>query len=1414
MTNINQFKNFRLFSLVAYSQIIIKILFYLSLQLFCAHSIAQTTLENNINQASADTQNSSIPLARQYEIQGDKFVSKSNYKKAIEAYKKSIQLQPDKNLEKRIKRLQAYLGITNSSLSGGERIFALPHSITINKPQALSDHSPALPPEYTKKIKTTEIQQQFNSMISPALLENMAVTKADLKPMENFIDTGTITTTISLLKQLYGKLTPEQKQILEKQFDAYYQYPSDEVIKQFQVLNKILYQAIELKTRLSIELQQFGHTAAEAMNASDFNNPSMMIQASSRLSAHQKNILAIQRQINEVNMHLNNLDDLADAEAIKKQHEKQFEELIRRSAGASLKKDTLSTESASIDGLWELNRDEPVSFIYSADNLSYENKPIKDIPETQRDFMGFFRSNKIYLKTIHTMQNGYSLIYLYKEHEYNNSLFGDEVSAAISKSLDEAFGGKTSTGKFDDTFERFIMQQVAKDKYILFWNDDHDTLTWKISLSVKGRTLQFEYEKLPSPYMHGEGRATLARFQFHKLNTPSSPPTLKNGAWNWSEMSEDFQYEIQAYKALSKAAKEKEYQQLDLDNVDEIQQKIALFKHNKNIFAQEVSLFKGEIPSLIKEDNLVWKLDSVKVKNAFISDDDYSVSLAKGHIKIWRWVLIKKEETHNDNGMTHYIPPIDRESSNISQKKLVATFTWLVPDKVYDEGTDWKVNLQVSTAIPSSWKAVTSERYRIGSNTDSGVKVMVIPEKPLSSHSIQMSKKSLSENDGHILLQAQLLDNKEGIDFNPEITISYHFKLLTKDSLGKPGVQGNIETEVSELMDKQDFYKLQIEQLTEDLNRYKEMMITATAIKQKKSIALLMMGKEADIQQQKDLLAELTSGEFHHTKTRWDKHNADITRSRFLQQEKDYQSKLKIIADMRKLTAYLRKSGSGQYRIKNWGQNKFAQAAKSGDYNKMQKVFFQVRKLSMNNLEKDQAYAEVNVIEKDDMLERALWVKGIAEAGILVGSMGLSSGGTLIYAGYAGLTDGISDGINAGIKKAVTSLNMGTMIAGSAYDGYQTIDPKTGKKQGFKGAATHALTTAAIMGTLHITVTGIVKSAGIAKAAYQESRLVDSAIQAQERKMSKILINQYEEKIANYKKLLKSGNKVAASQELAKIEQETMKLMANPHAKNILKYQGGTTTQRYYQYSERKIQAKIKQAFIKKMEEKGWSKFKLQEFRNASSGKTVGMDWDVGLVESQLETRWVNGQASKVIKKNGQYFTVKQWQKEAEKEFQKVYYKQTGYSAEGSFANITSSAHKEAFKDLTVLTNPAAASKELADNTARTIKYKADVMIKSHSGGFISKTGKLGEASRGMAKEIRTKLIPNIQQSKNSSEFLLDKASGVDYFNRLEKLLREFGENKISITEAERGVKNLTGKSLTELPVFISTSLKRAIKAK
>ena len=127
------------------------------------------------------------------------------------------------------------------------------------------------------------------------------------------------------------------------------------------------------------------------------------------------------------------------------------------------------------------------------------------------------------------------------------------------------------------------------------------------------------------------------------------------------------------------------------------------------------------------------------------------------------------------------------------------------------------------------------------------------------------------------------------------------------------------------------------------------------------------------------------------------------------------------------------------------------------------------------------------------------------------------------------------------------------------------------------------------------------------------------------------------------------------------------------------------------------------------------------------------------------------------------------------------------------------------------MTNPAMADKKLAEETANTVKYKAKQMMSKHSAGFVTKGGKIQEGCRGMAKE-RTKLIPNLLQAKNLSAKAYKK--NFSYLNKLENILSRFGKNEIDIVQAEHAVKNLTGKSLNELPDYIGNSVKKAILSK
>ncbi|MCK5739521.1 hypothetical protein KAH55_10080, partial [bacterium] len=512
-------------------------------------------------------------------------------------------------------------------------------------------------------------------------------------------------------------------------------------------------------------------------------------------------------------------------------------------------------------------------------------------------------------------------------------------------------------------------------------------------------------------------------------------------------------------------------------------------------------------------------------------------------------------------------------------------------------------------------------------------------------------------------------------------------------------------------------------------------MGAATTAEEKKHYGWMILGKEADLQQQKDLLAELKTGEFRHTETRWDRVNAKISESRFLKESRVYQKKIhefKYRMDMiRKIGGMAKKmKGQDELGVTRWANRQREQALKTKDNKKLAEIYAAVKKRYRQNMEQGIVDADQEIAFWDDAIEGAEYVKDKADTAFMIASTIQSGGAMYLYAGYTGLTNGISDGILSGVEHGLKSINMATMITGSAYDGYNAVDPRTGKKAGLKGAAENVGMTLVVLGVCHVGIKAAVKTCTVAKKAYSKYAF-ESALTAQERKMSLTMVRQYEAKLQKIEKMMRRGKKAAAREQAALMEKETTKLMANPHAKNYLKYNGSEITQRMYTRYENKVKEKVINRFKAEMEKKGWSKFNVKEFRNSASGDSLGMDWDLGLIEDKLKTMKINGKEVKVILKNGKPMTIGQFQNEAQKEFGKAYFKQTGYSAEGSFANLTTSVNKEAFADLNILKNPAMADKELAAETAKTVKYKAEFMLGKHSRGFVTKAGKMGEACRG-----------------------------------------------------------------------------------
>ena len=146
------------------------------------------------------------------------------------------------------------------------------------------------------------------------------------------------------------------------------------------------------------------------------------------------------------------------------------------------------------------------------------------------------------------------------------------------------------------------------------------------------------------------------------------------------------------------------------------------------------------------------------------------------------------------------------------------------------------------------------------------------------------------------------------------------------------------------------------------------------------------------------------------------------------------------------------------------------------------------------------------------------------------------------------------------------------------------------------------------------------------------------------------------------------------------------------------------------------------------------------DYRNASSGKSVGMDADWGIDETAKITR------------NGKPVSAYECMLEGQKSWNAKYEKITGQKAELSWENVTSHVHPEAYRNMEILKANGADAKmrdllnrtSLADaqQIADVTRFKADEML---NGKQFPRLVYVREAARGSAKDLGGKFLPAIE---------------------------------------------------------------------
>jgi hypothetical protein len=241
--------------------------------------------------------------------------------------------------------------------------------------------------------------------------------------------------------------------------------------------------------------------------------------------------------------------------------------------------------------------------------------------------------------------------------------------------------------------------------------------------------------------------------------------------------------------------------------------------------------------------------------------------------------------------------------------------------------------------------------------------------------------------------------------------------------------------------------------------------------------------------------------------------------------------------------------------------------------------------------------------------------------------------------------------------------------------------------------------------------------------------------------------------------------------------------------------------------------ADVEARFHEEMLRRGWNRQELKEFRNSASAGSVGMDHDIGLVEKPQWIQAVGGRVSRNdwLTQNGKPQTVSQWQKDAQKAWDKSYHDATGRNAKQAWETVTTSVNLESYRDLNLLGADKSRVQAIwAQQSGDVTRYKMHHMLKDPA---LSKMEAFQEVSRGAAKDMSTKLIPLMEQAKAQGGLSGGAlADAKRHWQKVQSVLDAFGRNDLDPISAQRRVRELTGKSIPEVVDDASVMMESMIK--
>ena len=608
----------------------------------------------------------------------------------------------------------------------------------------------------------------------------------------------------------------------------------------------------------------------------------------------------------------------------------------------------------------------------------------------------------------------------------------------------------------------------------------------------------------------------------------------------------------------------------------------------------------------------------------------------------------------------------------------------------------------------------------------------------------------------------------------------------------------------------------------------------------KEDLQRRILGAMANIQSEQDRIDSLKTGVVIHNRSAWD----DFARSQFVQNIAQDQQKMEKVSRAMRRAYQMAESlpyGKAQEVREAIAQGFSPQVMSATDTKAAAKVIVQVYGISNEFWLGEKQKADADAEWADTCLETAETIKSGADNSLLLLSF---VGGSSVSRVYQGVTGYIDGGPKEAFLRIGGSYNQLTGIAVDGYRGFEAaVDQGGGWQEGFMGAGWEIVKGIVVDKAMQVGANGVLRGYGALKGgrgqadgpspdlhggkvrpvegaspakvkgevegvAIQKAKPAKPADDGFNRPLTEADRKIYREQVADartrvnsykktFEKLQRARQEKAPPTEIKKILRElddrSAKIHASPQAKLMMKShqrnpKNKEMVKRFCNSMDR-IHGQVQKRFHEKMGPE-WSNEQLSPIRNADSGKSVNMDYDIArTVKFDAEGRPIPPM------KNGKPVPEALWQAEAQKRWEEAYAEVTGQSPGRSWETVTTSTHPEAYRDLNIIEKNGIlrANKNWAEQTADVNQFKGDHL---RGAPEFQRVEKHVEIARSTSKECDKRLFPLLDAKAPPQSDAANYAAWKkhrDYWSKMNAILSDMGNGRIDPLDGDRRIRLLSG---------------------